>query len=227
MSAGRGFTRRAARAMAWVVGALMIAAVAAQLMPASGTAATTASSGAIPTAIPAGSAQAILAGGCFWCVEADFEKLPGVLSAESGYIRGTTERPTYQQVSGGGTGHTEAVRIVYDPMKVSYEQLLDHFWVNIDPTVKDRQFCDVGDMYRSGIYYLDATQKRIAVASLAALKASKRFPVIHTEVEPATTFWVAEDYHQDYYKKNPVRYKLYRSGCGRDARLAELWGSKR
>ncbi len=179
-----------------------------------------------PAAAPASRASAIFAGGCFWCVEADFEKLPGVISAESGYMRGKVERPTYKQVSAGGTGHVEVVRVVFDPARVTYQQLLEHFWRNIDPTVKDQQFCDVGDMYRSGIYFLDAAQQRAAEASRSALVASKRFAQIHTEIEPATTFWPAEDYHQDYYKKNPVRYKLYRSGCGRDARLAELWGAR-
>ena len=182
----------------------------------------------VPAAAPPDGtrASAIFAGGCFWCVEADFEKLPGVISAESGYMRGKVEKPTYKQVSAGGTGHVEVVRVVFDPARVSYQQLLEHFWRNIDPTVKDRQFCDVGDMYRSGIYYLDPGQKRAAEASRNALVASKRFAQVHTEVEPATTFWPAEDYHQDYYKKNPVRYKLYRSGCVREARLAELWGRR-
>jgi peptide-methionine (S)-S-oxide reductase len=216
------------RLLAFLLGGLFAAAVAAQTATAPGSAAqpgkAAQKSGAAP--VPPGTSIAILAGGCFWCVEADFEKLPGVLSAESGYIRGKVERPTYKQVSSGGTGHTEAVRIVFDPAKVSYEQLLEHFWRNIDPTVKDQQFCDVGDMYRSGIYFLDAAQQRAAEASRAAIEASKRFPRIYTEIEPATTFWVAEDYHQDYYKKNPVRYKIYRSGCGRDARLAELWGKR-
>ena len=182
------------------------------------------SAGSAPT--PAARASAIFAGGCFWCVEADFEKLPGVLSAESGYMRGKTDRPTYKQVSAGGTGHVEVVRVVFDPARVTYQQLLDHFWRNVDPTVKDQQFCDVGDMYRSGIYYLDAAQQRAAESSRSALVASKRFAQVHTEVEPATTFWPAEDYHQDYYLKNPVRYKIYRSGCGRDARLAEVWGKR-
>jgi len=176
------------------------------------------------TAPPAGSAIAIFASGCFWCTESDFEKLPGVLSAESGYIGGKVERPAYRQVGAGGTGHAQAVRIVFDPKRVTYAQLLEHFWRNVDPTVKDQQFCDVGSQYRSGIFFLDAAQQRAAEASRSALEASKRFPRIFTEVTPATTFWVAEDYHQDYYKKNPIRYQVYRTGCGRDARLADLWG---
>ncbi|MCE2945935.1 MAG: peptide-methionine (S)-S-oxide reductase MsrA [Betaproteobacteria bacterium] len=208
----------------WLMGALgvllaALAALAVAQVAAPGPAAP-------PAAAQAGRASAIFAGGCFWCVEADFEKLPGVISAESGYMRGKVDRPTYKQVSAGGTGHVEVVRVVFDPARVSYQQLLEHFWRNIDPTVKDQQFCDVGDMYRSGIYFLDAAQQRAAEASRSALVASKRFSQIHTEIESATTFWPAEDYHQDYYKKNPVRYKLYRSGCGRDARLAELWGTR-
>jgi len=208
----------------WLMGALgvllaALAALAVAQVAAPGPAAP-------PAAAQAGRASAIFAGGCFWCVEADFEKLPGVISAESGYMRGKVDRPTYKQVSAGGAGHVEVVRVVFDPARVSYQQLLEHFWRNIDPTVKDQQFCDVGDMYRSGIYFLDAAQQRAAEASRSALVASKRFSQIHTEIESATTFWPAEDYHQDYYKKNPVRYKLYRSGCGRDARLAELWGTR-
>jgi peptide-methionine (S)-S-oxide reductase len=176
---------------------------------------------------PARTATAIFAGGCFWCVEADFEKLPGVLSAESGYIGGHTSAPTYEQVSAGGTGHAEAVRIVFDPARVSYEQLLEHFWRNIDPTVKDRQFCDSGSQYRSAIFTLGEAQHQAATASKAALERSGRFARIHTEVVPAGTFFPAEEYHQDYYRKNPIRYKVYRTSCGRDARLAEVWRDRR
>lgn len=172
------------------------------------------------------SSIAIFAGGCFWCSEADFEKVPGVNKVESGYIGGHLADPTYKQVSAGGTGHTEAVRVVYDPSKVSYAQLLDTFWRNIDPTVKNAQFCDVGNQYRSGIYYLDDVQQRAAISSREALIRSGKFQNIFTEIEPAKTFYVAEDYHQDYYKKNPVRYRYYRHGCGRDARLKALWGPK-
>ncbi len=171
--------------------------------------------------------KAIFAGGCFWCVESDFDKLPGVISTTSGYIGGTVANPTYQQVSAKVTGHAEAVEIAYDPKKVTYERLVEYFWHTIDPTTRDRQFCDSGSPYRSAIFALDADQLKIAQASKAALEKSKPFkePVV-TEVVLATKFYSAEDYHQDYYLKNPVRYKYYRNGCGRDARLKELWGDK-
>ncbi|MEO5660117.1 MAG: peptide-methionine (S)-S-oxide reductase MsrA [Polaromonas sp.] len=176
---------------------------------------------------PAGkSATAIFAGGCFWCVETDFEKLPGVIAAESGYTGGQTANPTYKQVSAGGTGHVEAVRLTYDPGVVSYPALLDYFWHHIDPTVKDRQFCDVGNQYRSAIYYKGEAQKDQIEASKAALLKSGVVKEIHTEIAPESTFYPAEDYHQDYGKKNPLRYKYYRLTCGRDARVAEVWGSK-
>jgi peptide-methionine (S)-S-oxide reductase len=171
-------------------------------------------------------ATAIFAGGCFWCIEADFEKLPGVIGAESGYTAGRKSNPTYEEVSAGGTGHTEAVRVTYDPAKVSYSQLVEYFWRHIDPTVKDRQFCDSGSQYRSGIYWQDAGERRIAESSRDALLASGKFREIHTEIVPATTFYPAEDYHQDYYRKNPIRYAYYRRGCGRDARVQQLWGSE-
>lgn len=169
-------------------------------------------------------ATAIFAGGCFWCVEADFEKLAGVAEAESGYSGGQLANPTYEQVSRGGTGHAEAVRVLYDPAKVSYAQLLEYFWRHIDPTVKDRQFCDVGSQYRSAIFYRDEAQKKAAEESRAALERSGRFARIYTEIVPTGPFYLAENYHQAYYKKNPVRYNFYRSGCGRDARVGELWG---
>jgi peptide-methionine (S)-S-oxide reductase len=171
-------------------------------------------------------ATAIFAGGCFWCVEADFEKLPGVLAAESGYIGGKTANPTYKQVSAGGTGHAEAVRITYDPQKVGYQALLDYFWRNIDPTVKNRQFCDVGNQYRSAIFYGNEVQRSAAEASKEALLKSGKIKEIHTEIAPATQFYLAEEYHQDYYKKNPIRYKYYRTTCGRDQRLEEIWGAR-
>jgi peptide-methionine (S)-S-oxide reductase len=171
-------------------------------------------------------ASAIFAGGCFWCVEADFEKVPGVTRAESGYVGGKVPNPTYEQVSAGGTGHAEAVRVWYDPQKVTYEQLLDFFWHHVDPTVKDRQFCDVGSQYRTAIFYESDAQRAAAEASKAALEKGKRFARIYTEIAPAGTFYLAEEYHQDYYKKNPIRYRYYRSGCGRDARVAEVWGEK-
>ncbi len=172
-------------------------------------------------------ARAIFAGGCFWCMEGPFDKLDGVISTTSGYIGGHKKDPTYKEVSAGITGHTEAVEVVYEPAKVSYEKLLDVFWHNIDPTVKDRQFCDSGSQYRSGIFVADDAQKKAADASKAALDKSKPFKAaIVTEITAASTFYAAEDYHQDYYLKNPVRYRFYRQGCGRDARLKELWGDK-
>lgn len=170
--------------------------------------------------------KAIFAGGCFWCTESDFEKMPGVLSAVSGYLNGKVDRPTYEQVSSGGTGHTEAVEVTFDNSKVSYAQLVEQFWPTIDPTVKDQQFCDRGSQYRSGIYPLNEEQMKIALASKAALEASKRFPAVHTEVVKAQRFWPAEAYHQDYYKTNALKYRYYRYGCGRDARLEQLWGAK-
>ncbi len=179
-----------------------------------------------PATTPASVQTAIFAGGCFWCIEADFEKLPGVIKVESGYTAGRTPNPTYNQVSAGGTGHTEAVRVEFDASKVSYEKLVDYFWRHIDPIVKDAQFCDVGTQYRSGIYYQGDEQKRIAEASKAALEKSGRFPKIHTELAPASAFYIAEEYHQDYYQKNPIRYNYYRKGCGRDARVAEVWGTR-
>ena len=169
--------------------------------------------------------KATFAGGCFWCMEAPFDKLPGVISTTSGYIGGSVKNPTYEQVSSGRTGHTEAVQVVYDSTKVSYEKLLEVFWANIDPTVKNAQFCDHGSQYRSGVFFHDEAQRKAAEASRAALDKSKPFkqPIV-TEITKAAEFYAAEDYHQDYYMKNPVRYKLYRNGCGRDARLKELWG---
>jgi peptide-methionine (S)-S-oxide reductase len=170
-------------------------------------------------------AVATFAGGCFWCMEPPFDKLDGVISTVSGYTGGSTQRPTYEQVSAGRTGHTEVVQVTYDPSKVSYEKLLDVYWHNIDPTVKDRQFCDIGSQYRSAIFVHDAEQRRLAEASKAALERTKPFKgAIVTPVVEAAAFYPAEEYHQDYYLKNPVRYRYYRSGCGRDDRLKELWG---
>jgi peptide-methionine (S)-S-oxide reductase len=171
--------------------------------------------------------KATFAGGCFWCMEPPYDVLPGVISTTSGYIGGRTANPTYEQVSAGATGHAEAVQVVYDPAKVTYERLLEVFWVNVDPTVRDRQFCDSGSQYRTGIFYHSEAQRAAAQASKAALEKSKPFkaPIV-TPVEMAGTFYPAEGYHQDYYVKNPVRYKFYRNGCGRDARLRELWGDK-
>lgn len=170
-------------------------------------------------------AVATFAGGCFWCVEADFDKVPGVISTTSGYIGGTTKNPTYAQVSAGGTGHAEAVEVAYDPTKVTYAQLLDVFWHNIDPLVKDRQFCDSGDEYRTAIFYHDEEQKKLAEETKRAVEA--RFKqTVYTQIVPATEFTKAEEYHQDYYKKNEARYKFYRWNCGRDQRLEQLWGKK-
>ena len=169
--------------------------------------------------------KATFAGGCFWCMEPPFDKLEGVKSVVSGYTGGYKKNPTYEEVSSGSTGHAESVEITYDPAVTSYQKLLDVFWHNIDPTVKDRQFCDVGSQYRTAIYYHNAEQKRLAEASKKALEESKRFRgPIYTEVTAAATFYPAEEYHQKYYQKNPVRYKLYRFNCGRDQRLRELWG---
>lgn len=181
---------------------------------------------AASVAVPPGAATAIFAGGCFWCTESDFEKLPGVIAAESGYTGGRTAHPSYQEVSTGATGHTEAVRVIYDPTVVSYQKLLDHFWRTIDPTVKDRQFCDIGNQYRSGIYWQNENERKAAEASRDVLLKSGRFREIHTEILAASEFYPAEEYHQDYYKKNPVRYEYYRTGCRRDARLREVWGDR-
>lgn len=169
---------------------------------------------------------AIFAGGCFWCIEADFEKLPGVLAAESGYTGGRTANPSYEQVSAGNTGHTEAIRVSYDPQRVSYPQLLDYFWRHIDPTVRNRQFCDVGTQYRSGIYWQNEVERKAAESSRDALLASGKLPHIETEIVAAATFYPAEEYHQDYYKKNPIRYSYYRFACGRDARVEKVWSGK-
>ena len=168
---------------------------------------------------------ATFAGGCFWCMEPPYDKLPGVSATISGYIGGHKADPTYKQVSSGSTGHTEAVQITYDPKVITYEQLLEVFWKNIDPTTPDRQFCDWGSQYRTGIFYHDETQKRLAEASRDNVDAQKSFtePIV-TEITEAGVFYPAEDYHQDYYQKNPVRYKFYRFNCGRDQRLEELWG---
>jgi len=170
---------------------------------------------------------ATFAGGCFWCTEADFDKLPGVISTTSGYIGGAIINPTYKQVSSGKTGHIEAVQVRYDPAKTNFAKLLAAYWPTIDPLTPNRQFCDRGLQYRSAIFYHDSDQKKKAEASKAVLAASGRFsqPIV-TEIWPATEFYPAEEYHQDYYIKNPIRYAFYRSGCGRDGRLEEVWGKK-
>ena len=186
--------------------------------------------GAVPSGESATSedsmtAIATFAGGCFWCMEPPFDELDGVLSTTSGYIGGHTASPTYQQISSGKTGHAEAVQISYNPAKISYEKLLEVFWRNIDPTTPNRQFCDRGNQYRSEIFYHSDEQKHLAAKSKSELNNNKPFrePIV-TAVTMATKFYPAEIYHQDYYKKNPIRYKYYRYGCGRDKRLKALWG---
>jgi peptide-methionine (S)-S-oxide reductase len=193
---------------------------------------TSAGSAQAPASAPStGAAQdagvAVFAGGCFWCTEADFDKLPGVLSTTSGYTGGSVENPSYEQVSAGSTGHIEAVQVRFDPSKTSYAKLLEAFWPTIDPLTPNAQFCDHGSQYRSAIFYATPEEKALAEASKAALQASGRFqqPVV-TELLPVTTFYPAEEYHQDYYQKNPLRYAYYRKGCGRDKRLEQLWGKK-
>lgn len=171
--------------------------------------------------------KATFAGGCFWCMEHPFDELPGVVSVTAGYTGGQVRNPTYEQVSAGGTGHAESVQVVFDPAKISYDKLLTRFWHNIDPTVKDRQFCDTGHQYRSAIFYHDEEQRRQALQSKQALEANKPFKgQIQTEIVAASEFYPAEEYHQHYYKKNPVRYAYYRFSCGRDHRLKELWGEQ-
>jgi len=179
---------------------------------------------AAPIAIGAQSAKATFAGGCFWCMEPPFDELNGVISTTSGYVGGKTKNPSYEQVSSGTTGHAEALQIVYDPTKTSYDKLLEVFWRNIDPLAADGQFCDLGSQYRSAIFYHDGNQKSAAEKSKKAVQARFKQPVA-TEISAATVFYPAEDYHQDYYKKNPVRYKLYSHGCGRAQRLEEVWGT--
>ena len=186
-------------------------------------------SAAEPAVLPApaaGQAVATFAGGCFWCMEPPFDVVAGVLSTTAGYTGGVKENPTYQEVSNGDTGHAEAVQVRYDPAQVSYDKLLDVYWRNVDPTTSDRQFCDNGHQYRTAIFYHNAAQRQAAEASKAALLQQPQLKgEIATEIVPATKFYPAENYHQDYYKKNPVRYKFYRFNCGRDQRLRELWGA--
>ena len=168
---------------------------------------------------------ATFAGGCFWCMEPPFDKLPGVVSTTSGYMGGTRTNPTYEEVSSGLTGHAEVVQVAYDPSRVTYEKLLEVFWRNVDPTVSDRQFCDIGTQYRATIFYHTGEQRRLAERSRNGLQKTKPFSQdIVTPIVPATEFYRAEEYHQHFYRKNPVRYHFYRDGCGRDARLKELWG---
>jgi peptide-methionine (S)-S-oxide reductase len=182
---------------------------------------------AAPAAAPAqaqGSrAEAVFAGGCFWCTESDFDKIPGVISTSSGYTGGKVLNPTYEQVSAGGTGHIEAVKVVYDPRRVSYGTLVQRFFRTIDPLDEGGQFCDRGYQYRSAIFVANAEQRRAAEAAKGQAATALKQPVA-TLILPAARFYPAEGYHQDYYKKNPVRYRYYRFSCGRDARLKKVWG---
>ena len=171
-------------------------------------------------------AKATFAGGCFWCMEEALDQAQGVRLTLSGYMGGQTKNPTYEQVSAGRTGHAEVVQVIYESSKVSYQQLLDLFWHNIDPTNGDRQFCDVGTQYRPAIFYHNAEQKQLAEASRKKLEQSGRFKKIEVQIVPATEFYVAEDYHQDYYLRNPIRYKYYKFSCGRAQTLERLWGKK-
>ena len=215
---------------AWLATTVAISALGGALTLAaaqggSATASPAATAATAPTAAP--TAVATFAGGCFWCVEADFDKVPGVISTTSGYTGGTVPNPRYEDVAAKRTGHAEVVRIVFDPAKVSYDTLLQKYWRSIDPTTTDRQFCDSGSPYRTAIFTHNAAQASAARASLAALEKTKPFPQpVVTHIEAAGPFYAAEDYHQDYYKKNPVRYNYYRQSCGRDARLQQLWGAK-
>jgi len=176
-----------------------------------------------PQTAPGKLERATFAGGCFWCMEPPFDKLEGVFSTTSGYTGGQTKNPTYEQVSAGITGHAESVQVLYDPSRISYSKLLEVFWHNIDPTTPNRQFCDAGSQYRTAVFYHNDAQKRLAEESKKAIEKSGRFPAVVTQIAPATEFYAAEEYHQDFYKKNPVRYHSYRLGCGRDQRLEEIW----
>jgi peptide-methionine (S)-S-oxide reductase len=182
-----------------------------------------------PAGVPAGVPldTAVFAGGCFWCVEEAFDAVEGVVATTSGYTGGRVANPTYEQVSAGGTGHAEVVQVVYAPSRITYAQLLDVFWKNVDPVTPNQQFCDEGAQYRSAIFYQDAEQRRLAEESRRALEQSGRFeqPIV-TEINPGAPFYPAEEYHQDYYRKNPVRYKFYKTSCGRARRLEELWGKQ-
>lgn len=195
--------------------ALVILAFVAALEPRAGEAQTS-----------AGNEVATFAGGCFWCMEPPFDALEGVVSTISGYTGGDVKNPTYEQVSSGGTGHSEAIEVIYDPSAVTYEKLLEVFWHNIDPTDNGGQFCDRGSQYRSAIFYHDEQQRQAAESSRTALEASGTLPGdVVTEIRAAGQFYSAEDHHQNYYRENPLRYKFYRYTCGRDRRLAELWGA--
>jgi peptide-methionine (S)-S-oxide reductase len=177
----------------------------------------------LPTFSIAATETAIFSSGCFWCSQSDFDKVPGVTNTTVGYVGDTQSIPTYKTVSSGTTNFAEGIEIEYDNTIVSYSQLLDYFWPTTDPTVKDQQFCDIGKQYRSGIFYLNEQQRTLALTSRDDIK--QKLPIVYTQIEPATKFYPAEEYHQDYYKKNPVRYKFYRWNCGRDKRLEEVWGN--
>ncbi len=184
-----------------------------------------AAQGSLKPTATGGTAKATFAGGCFWCVEEVYDKVPGVISTTSGFIGGHAKNPTYEQVTTGRTGHAEAVQVEYDPAKVSYARLLEVYWRNVDPTQKDGQFCDYGSHYRTAIFFHDAEQQKLAEASRAALQKNKPFKgEIVTEIAKASQFYPAEGYHQDFHLKNPSRYKFYKTGCGREARLQQLWG---
>jgi peptide-methionine (S)-S-oxide reductase len=171
-----------------------------------------------------GEALATFAGGCFWCVESDFDHVPGVISTTSGYTGGKSANPTYHEVSAGGTGHAESVEVIYDPKKVTYAQLLDYFWRHVDPTMKDQQFCDHGSQYRTAIYVHNAEERKLAEESKKKIEAQLKKP-IYTEIADAGKFYPAEEYHQDFYVKNATKYKFYRWNCGRDQRLEQIWGA--
>ncbi len=178
-------------------------------------------------AVSAENKEAVFAGGCFWCMQADFDKLPGVAKTIAGYDGGTSANPTYEQVSSGATQYAESVKVIYDDTKISYSAVLNYFWHHIDPTVKNRAFCDVGHQYRTAVFYLDNSQKQQALASLEKIKTQlSKTEKIYTEITPSTHFYPAEVYHQDYYIKNPIRYELSRFSCGRDARVREVWHEK-
>jgi peptide-methionine (S)-S-oxide reductase len=181
-------------------------------------------SGLLGGNVAAQTKEVVFAGGCFWCLEGPFDALPGVLETQSGYTGGQAPNPTYEQVSSGASGHLEAMRVVYDPEQIDFEKLLDVFWRNIDPTDPGGQFCDRGPQYRSAIFFGDAAEEAAARASKARVEESRGFTVA-TEILPRTAFYAAEEYHQDYYRKNPLRYRFYRQGCGRDLRLKQLWGA--
>ena len=210
------------RLRAVVIAAVLCAGLAPAAAPAGPAPATRA------TARPAAGADtAVFAGGCFWCMEAQYEGVPGVLSVISGYTGGHKANPTYEEVCAHETGHYEAVRIAFDPAVTSYAALLERFWHGVDPTQADGQFCDVGESYRTAVFYRNESQRRAALDSRAALRKSGRLKgAVVTEVRPARTFWVAEDYHQDFYRKQPERYRAYRQSCLRDRRLKALWGEK-